>query len=249
MPVRDFGSPEHTIKTKDEFICYVLRYFGAPLVQVELTEDMMIDCITSAIQEYRRWESHSKAALAIDPSVVPIPATGILLPDDVVGINDAYINNANTAGINTLFTEENFLYSQGYYNFRNFDLISWVVLQNWLETKNMVLGQHLSYNYNKYSNIIVFTPSRLRGRVILDVTVRTPVDCLWNEQWIRRYVVNEMSIRISRIRSKHGNTALLGGGTLSTIITEEAYELKRKELVDEAKSGGDFSDPISFWVF
>jgi hypothetical protein len=249
MSVRDFGAPEHTLKTKDEFICHVLGALGAPLIQVELTEEMMMGCITDAIQEYRRWESHSKAALAIDPSVVPMPATGIELPDDIMGINNAYQNNANTAGINTLFTEENFLYSQGYYNFRNFDLISWVVLQNWLETKNMVLGQHISYNYNKYSNVIVFTPSRLRGRVILDATVRTPIDCLWNEQWLKRFVINEMKIRISRIRSKHGGTQLLGGGQLSDLITEDAYEARRKELIDEAKFGGDFSDPVDFYVF
>jgi hypothetical protein len=244
----EFDELESTkIMDYDEFVCVLLRSFGAPLVKVELTEEQIKDITKITVETYRQYEVHSKAAMVVDPSMVSDPATGYKLPYHVLGINDVYQNITGAAGINTLFTAENFMYSQGYYDFRNFDLVSWVVLQNWLEIKNQVLGQNIRFNYNKYTKVVTFTPSYIKGYLILDVTVMVPTSFLWNIPWIMRFAQNEASIRISRIRTKFGQTQMLGGGTLEALVGEQDYRTIREELIKELISGIE-SEPVGFFV-
>jgi hypothetical protein len=242
-----FPNDGYAVTGRDAFLCSVLSQMGAPRISIELTEGQIDVAIANAVRVFRNYESQVKAAIALDTSLVANPVTGIRLPDEVAGVNDVYQNTTGASGINTLFTAENYLYSQGYYDYKNFDLVSWQVLQNWIETKNMVLGTNLSYNFNKYTKVITFTPSRIYGIVLIEAYVHTPMACLWNNDWIRRYTMNEMYMMISNIRGKYGQTQLLGGGHIEAIMTRDQYEATRKELVKELIDGSE-SSPVDFYV-
>lgn len=176
----------------------------------------------------------------------------------VVDIYD--FEEGSTTGVNTLFTIEQTLAQQTYFSYAmgnyGFDLISWYVLKNWLETREKVLAQRRYFTFDDRTQYLVFYPpprtpgsgSRFYG--VIACYVERPLRDIIKEQWVYQYALALSKITVGNIRSKYQGTTLFGGGQINgTDILSQGLEEKNKleEMIQTGPPGfGDAAPPMFF---
>lgn len=176
----------------------------------------------------------------------------------VVDIYD--FEEGSTTGVNTLFTIEQTLAQQTYFSYAmgnyGFDLISWYVLKNWLETREKVLAQRRYFTFDDRTQYMVFYPpprtpgsgSRFYG--VVACYVERPLRDVIKEQWVYQYALALSKITVGNIRSKYQGTNLFGGGQINgTDILSQGLEEKNKleEMIQTGPPGfGDAAPPMFF---
>lgn len=166
----------------------------------------------------------------------------------------------SSTGVNTLFTIEQTLAQQTYFSYAmgnyGFDLISWVVLKNWLDTREKVLAQKRYILFDDRTQMMtMFPPPRTPGSGhrfygVVACYVERPLRDIIKEPWVYQYALALTKIGIGQIRGKYTNMNLLGGGTLNfnDILSQGLNE--KKELEDKLYTGapglGDVAPPQFF---
>jgi len=159
-------------------------------------------------------------------------------------------------GINTLFTIEQTLAQQTYFSYAlgnyGFDLISWNILKNWLDTREKVLALKQDVRFDprtQYMQLIPEPKSTSKYFGIVSCYVERPLVDVLQEQWVYQYALALTKIAIGMVRGKYQNTTLFGGGTINAAIAEdgknEKIELERK-LYEGAPGLGDAAPPQFF---
>lgn len=160
-------------------------------------------------------------------------------------------------GINTLFTIEQSLAQQTYFSYAlgnyGFDLISWTVLKNWLDTREKVLALRYDTKFDsrtQYMQMIPEPSSSKKFYGILTCYVERPLVDIIKEPWVYQYALALTKIAIGQVRGKYTGTQMFGGGTINASILEdgkaEKTELERK-LYEGAPGLGD-AEPPTFFV-
>ena len=160
-------------------------------------------------------------------------------------------------GINTLFTIEQTLAQQTYFSYSlgnyGFDLISWTVLKNWLDTREKVLALKRDVKFdprNQYMHLYP-APSTSRFYGIVTCTVERSIIDVIKEPWVYQYALALTKIAIGTIRGKYQNTTLFGGGVLNAAILEDGKKEKdalEAQLWTGASPAMGSTDPVSFFV-
>ena len=178
------------------------------------------------------------------------------LIDDYRRVMDVIdFEEGSTTGINTLFTIEQTLAQQTYFSYAmgnyGFDLISWYVLKQWLDTREKVLALRRDVRFDARSQYVQLFPEPRDTRFwgILTCYVERPLTDIIKEQWVYQYALALTKIAIGTIRGKYQNTQLFGGGTINAAILEdgkaEKIELEKK-LYEGAPGLGDAAPPDFF---
>lgn len=163
-------------------------------------------------------------------------------------------------GVNTLFTIEQTLAQQTYFSYAmgnyGFDLISWVILKNWLDTREKVLAQKRYILFDDRTQMLtMFPPPRTPGSGsrfygVLPCYVERPLRDIIKEPWVYQYSLALTKINIGQVRGKYNNMNLLGGGTLNfNDMLAQGLE-EKKNLEDKLYTGapglGDVAPPQFF---
>ena len=174
---------------------------------------------------------------------------------DVVDFEEGSSN-----GVNTLFTIEQTLAQQTYFSYAmgnyGFDLISWVVLKNWLDTREKVLAQRRYIQFDDRSQMMtMFPPPRTPGSGsrfygVVSCYIEKPLRDIIKEPWVYQYALALTKINIGQVRGKYNNMNLLGGGTLNYNDILQQGLTEKKELEERLYTGapglGDVSPPQFF---
>lgn len=163
--------------TKSQFVDKVKRRLGHPMVKVELCNDQIVDHIDYARTKFIKWaignatqEVFFTVLLQAGKTLYDLPA-GVT---EVIGCDDSPIA---TGGINTLFTVENFLFSNGYYGnifSGGYDLVSYHVALDFLSTLNRYRTTPYTFRYHKSTNQLEVTPTPMHGNTPRAVTMPHP---------------------------------------------------------------------------
>lgn len=161
----------------------------------------------------------------------------------------------SSTGVNTLFTIEQSLAQQTYFSYSlgnyGFDLVSWYVLKQWLDTREKVLALRRDVRFDPRTQYLQLFPEPRNTRFwgIVTCYVERPLVDVIKEQWVYQYALALTKIAIGTIRGKYQNTTLFGGGTINAAILEdgkaEKTELERK-LYESAPGLGDAAPPDFF---
>jgi len=162
-----------------------------------------------------------------------------------------------STGINTLFTIEQTLAQQTYFSYAmgnyGFDLISWYVLKNWLDTREKLLSINPTYSFNNRTQMLTLfpEPSNSRYWAVLHCLVERPLRDILKSQWVQKYSLALTKITIANIRGKFNNLSLFGGGALNysdlyNSGTKEKEELEKDLLEGSTPGLGDSRPPMFF---
>jgi len=160
--------------TKGDLASVIRRRLGEPVIKVELKEQQIYDCIDYAKQKWVKWgvgnaivETYFTLLLLAGQNFYDLPI-GVV---DVVDVDD----QGALAGINTLFTIDNFLFTRGAYNSLiwssgyAYSIVSYHIARDFLKTVDRYTPSVYSYKYHKYTNQLEVHPAPPSGSA-LEVT-------------------------------------------------------------------------------
>jgi hypothetical protein len=173
----------------------------------------------------------------------------------VIAVTD--FEEGSTTGINTLFTIEQTLAQQTYFSYAmgnyGFDLISWYVLKNWLETREKMLATKQSFEFNDRTQYLKLYPqpsTSTRYYGIISCYVERPIRDIIKEPWVYQYALALTKLSVALVRGKYGNLTLFGGQTFNAtdLFTQGTAEKKELEerLYTGAVAGFDAEPPMFF---
>lgn len=167
----------------------------------------------------------------------------------------------STTGVNTLFTIEQTLAQQTYFSYSmgnyGFDLISWYVLKNWLETREKVLALRRAVSFDERTQYMRMMPPPGQGSStqfygVVACYVERPLQDIIKEPWVYQYALALSKIVVGNNRGKYQGVALFGGGSINynDILSQGLEEKKTLEerLYTGATPGFGDAEPVDFFV-
>jgi hypothetical protein len=177
----------------------------------------------------------------------------------VIAVTDFEEGSSN--GVNTLFTIEQTLAQQTYFSYSmgnyGFDLVSWYVLKNWLDTREKVLALRKDLMFDDRTQYLRIIPPPKQGSStqyygLVSCYVERPISQIIKEPWVYQYALALCKIVIGNNRGKYTGVGLFGGGSINynDILGQGLEEKKNLEamLFSGASPGMGDADPIDFFV-
>ena len=205
--------------------------------QDTLNDETTVNALTSTVSRVGRWDGLTRQSRKVI---------------DIHGYDES-----TSDSLNTLFTIEQTLAQQTYFSYAmgnyGFDLVSWYILKQWLETREKMLSTKRYFTFDERTQHMRVMPEPKTGERFYGVVscyVEKPVIDLIQEPWVYQYALALTKITLGRVRGKFGNAQLFGGTTLDTSILQEGLT-EKKELEEMLMKGsspgfGDAAPPMFF---
>jgi hypothetical protein len=195
-----------------------------------------------------------------DRGKIQIPAGWDDLLGDYRRVVDCFALEIGTSsGINTLFTVEQTLAQQTYFSYSmgnyGFDLVSWYILKNWLDTRSKILSQEKYFEFDKHNQKLHIIPepstSKTDFYAAVGCYVEKPIRHMIHEHWVYKYALALTKLNIAMLRGKYNGTSLFGGGApnYQMMETQGLAEQQQLELMmtqGSAAGYGDAEPPLFF---
>jgi hypothetical protein len=175
------------ITSYDTLSVRIQHQLGAPLINLEVSDEQIYDNITDAIEYFTKWAGYTEEYLVFD-SRLYTRGVGINIGDlftksfemrtsGVSSLSASFdydlasqrkvvdvfeFSKGEDTGINTLFTLEqamaNNIYSSYMIGNFGFDLITWEVLKGFIDTRNKVLAMTDQFRFDYRTQILRIIP-------------------------------------------------------------------------------------------
>ena len=176
-----------SITSYDALALRVRRLLGAPLVQVEVSDEQLYENINISIEYFTKYAGYTEEYLVFNSNLYKkgvgikvdqlINTTPETYSSQVSGLSAGYDYDINSyrrvvdcfsfdqgesTGINTLFTLEQAMAQQIYSSYMignfGFDLISWEILKGFIDTRNKVLSLTPYFRFNAQEQVLQLIP-------------------------------------------------------------------------------------------
>lgn len=188
-----------SVTSYEELSLRIQRQLGAPLINLEVSDEQIYDFITDSIEYFTKWAGYTEEYLVFD-SRLYVRGVGIKVSDlvnktpeltngtGVSGLSAAYdydmssfrkvvdcfsFDKGEDTGINTLFTLEQAMAQQIYSSYMignfGFDLVSWEILKSFIDTRNKMLAMTPEFNFDPRTQILRILPEPISTQTYLGV--------------------------------------------------------------------------------
>lgn len=141
--------------TREEFAQFCLRKLGAPVVEINLSEEQVDDCLDEALYYYQEFhmEGTDVAYYSYSVSAEDIANRSITMPTDAIGAIQIYpIGDAlNT---NSLFNMRYQFVINDLYNISNVSIIPYYMVMQHVQFLEQMLVGCQPVRYNRHKNIL-----------------------------------------------------------------------------------------------
>ena len=177
-----------SISSYEDLSTRIQYQLGAPLINLEVSDEQVYDSITDAIEYFTKWAGYTEEYLVFDSKLYK-RGVGIKVDDlitktsemrdgtGVPGLSAGFdydmasyrrvidcfeFSKGEDTGINTLFTLEQAMAQQIYSSYMvgnfGFDLITWEVLKGFIDTRNKVLAMTPQFRFDSRTQILRLIP-------------------------------------------------------------------------------------------
>jgi len=176
-----------SVTSYEDLSIRIQHQLGAPLINLEISDEQVYDCITDSIEYFTKWAGYTEEYLIFDSKLYQ-QGIGIKVDDlinktpeayksSVPGLSAGYdydlasfrkvvdcfeFSKGEDTGINTLFTLEQAMAQQIYSSYMignfGFDLITWEVLKGFIDTRNKVLALQNQFRFDSRTQILRIMP-------------------------------------------------------------------------------------------
>ena len=186
------------ITSYDALAQRIRRQMGEPLVNVEIANEQIYDCIAQAMEFFTKYAGYTEEFLIFDSTkytrgvgidvATLINQTPEMYKSNTPNLSAGYDYDLNsyrrvldcfsftygeTTGINTLFTLEQAMAQQIYSSYMignfGFDLITWEVLKGFIDTRNKVLAMTPHFRFDPKNQILRILPEPIPEQSYLGV--------------------------------------------------------------------------------
>lgn len=186
------------ITSYDALAQRIRRQMGEPLVNVEIANEQIYDCIAQAMEYFTKYAGYTEEFLVFDSKkyirgvgldvATLINETAEMYKSQTPGLSAGYDYDLNsyrrvldcfsftygeTTGINTLFTLEQAMAQQIYSSYMvgnfGFDLITWEVLKGFIDTRTKVLAMTPHFRFDPKSQNLRIIPEPIPEQTYLGI--------------------------------------------------------------------------------
>jgi hypothetical protein len=238
---------EFYVQDRSTLVNWILRKLGYPLIQVEVNEDQIAECINDALETFSMWVTPDEAYMVFDLQDSYEEGLGIKVPTEVVSVF-SIDGRVARGGINTLFSIENQMWNMGMFpTIGSGGWINYEMANQAIKLTHMMTGGGFQYNYNERSKYLTLYPDpakgELQGKIIIGVGIIRPEEQLLGEYFVKNLALSYVMQVLGRIRKKFTGVTLLAGGQIDETIGDEGKELEDK-LMEELPEKYPVSDFI-----
>jgi len=175
------------VTSYDTLSVRIQHQLGAPLINLEVSDDQVYTCISDAIEYFTKWAGYTEEYLVFK-SELYIRGVGLKMDDlftasfemrtsQVSSLSAGFdydlasqrkvidvfeFSKGEDTGINTLFTLEQAMSQQIYSSYMignfGFDLITWEILKGFIDTRNKVLALTDEVRFDPRSQLLRIIP-------------------------------------------------------------------------------------------
>lgn len=235
-----------------DLINYIKRRLGYPVVNLEITDQQIFDCIHLTIQKFLE-VGYSGTQLRFQVFNTNVNNNVYILPYEVVSVLKVYEINENLNS-DQIFSINNMLIQDFFHNSPQFmagSLLTFELLNQFLDSFSMYFSKQLLYDFNSINkNLYLFNkPNTSKIGVlyyeILDYTSSNNIN-LYDHIWIKQYATELTKYQWAQNLIKYSGSVLPQGLQLNAEkLMEEAKE-KIDKLEEELQS--KYALPIDFFV-
>lgn len=245
------------IETYEDFVGYCLRKLGAPVINVEVSDDQLRDRITDALQFYceNHYESEKEFFWLYTVTKKDAENGYVLMPPNVLDITEIM---TNTLDVN--FDPSDLLGNVEYSFLNNYiwslstsgetSLVYYEMSMQHLGVMNKVLNAEVQFSWRTREKKIYLYKELKEGKMLLlrGYQMLDPENdsCIWDSDWIKKYATALIGIQWGTNLSKFGSIPSVSGITLQGTDILERYTNEKAELETEFRSR--FEYPPSFFI-
>lgn len=206
--------------TREEFKQFCLRRLGAPLLEINVDEDQIEDCIEIAFQYYYdyHYDATEKVYLAHAVTQEDITNKYLTIPDAVIGVNNI-LNIGNSYSTNNLFNLRyqialNDLFAFNYGPFAPY----YMAMQNVALAEELFVGRQ-SLRFNRHINRLYIDMAwsekvNVGEYIIIEGYQKINPDTftdVYNDRWLQRYCTAQIKKQWGENLKKFEGISMPGG--------------------------------------
>jgi hypothetical protein len=240
--------------TREDFKNFVLRKLGAPVIQINVSEEQVQDRIDEALYMYAtyHYEGSEKTYYTYSVQEADIANRYITLPSNIIGAMQLFpIGDAlNT---NSLFNMRYQFVVNDLYNISNQSIIPYYMVMNHVQFLEQMLVGRQPIRYNRHNNICYLDMDwdqiTVGEYLIVECySVVDPADFpgVWSDSWLQKYTTALIKKNWGEILKLYNGIKMPGQITFNgQMIFDEAI---REIQILERDLFKDFSQPLGcYW--
>lgn len=238
------------IKTRDALKEYIKRRLGYPLVKVELTDDMLDDCIDRAIEVYSEYgyDGTEESTLLVE---LEDGKLDYKLDDRIIAVRSlrasSMYNSFITipAGYSLAINPMNMLMMN---SISNIDITSMSEKMAQMSTLRSLFDVNVNYNYNYNTKILSFFEKPTSTVAILEISMEyepKEIDNIYGNWWIKKRAEGEAWKTWGAFMGKYSGTLVNG-----TEINYADMSSRGEQMIQETDEELDgLFEPLGIYVF
>lgn len=249
------------ITSKQSLIEYTLRRLGAPVVEVNVTDEQISDRLDDTIHKFQEFHyngtqrvylSHRVTATDIQNKYIP-------LPDTVVGVTRvlpfvAGSASGTTAGDAGLFSVQYQVRINDLWNINSGSAVYYEMLMQNLNMLDMMFNGQPLFRYTKVVDKLYIDSQwgsiiREGMYVVIEAFVTTDPEeymKVWNEEWVRNYFAAQVKMQWGINMKKFQGVLMIGG---VAIDGQGMYDEAMNEIEDLKQELREvYEEPCIFMV-
>lgn len=259
---------EPKIYSVDQLKMYILRKLGSPVINIEITDDQLVDAIDDTLDDYlpRAYsgviERYIPVQLITDIQqyILPYSTFAVLGVYDGVGTMMGANQPANLFSINQFIAAD--LYKPGA---AKIDVLGYELINQMISTLELVFAKKITYDFNSISKVL-----NLVSKPVADTKViihmyqkldleKTPIynadpsaapryyeENIFNEKWIKRMATARAQLQWGQNLMKYTGSVLPNGGTLNAEFIYNEAKANVDALMIELHE--EFELPTDFFI-
>lgn len=224
-----------------DFVQYVLRALGAPVINIEVADEQIQDRITDALQLYI--EEHYDSVQDfywLYKITEEDKANGyIQLPPDVLDVTGIFKKTTSSNYEIDGLDDPQYQFFQQYWTMgaANTGLVYYEMTMQELSLIKYLLNAEVHFGWRSrerklylYDQLKVGNTIMIRGNKMLDPETD---DCIWDSYWLKRYAIALVGIQWGTNLDKFSNVPTAGGATINASEILQRYTAQKEALEQE----------------
>jgi len=218
------------IQNYADLVSWIKRRLAYPLIQVEVDDDMIKQCIDDALEVFTEFVTYDEDYLGVELTDYVV-GTGVKLDDTVSGIFS--LSDEGVAGsVNTLFTVPNQMMNNRSFPMTRSQGGQWVdyeIAQQSLKMTRTMLGGGYRWNFNERTKMLKLLPEPVTDGeksnwVVTGVYVVRPEDQIYGERLVKKLALAYVKQILGAVRGTFQNVPLFAGANINEGIGEKGEE-------------------------
>lgn len=226
--------------SREELIQYCLRKLGAPLVEINITEEQMDDVVEHSLSFYRDYyfDGIEKVYLKHEVTQEDIDNGYITLPDKIFGVNRVFPTNGATAAQTNIFDLQYQLRMNDFRDLTSTSMIYYAQMMQHMDLLDQLLNTYRQFRWNKLTNKLYLDQNwnvkdKVGNWILIDCySALDPAEApkFWNERSFKDHVTAALKQQWGANIKKFNGIQLPGGISLDGQAMYEEGKAEVEEI-------------------